>query len=53
MSSHFKTICQKCEVVIAQCRCFGPKTINYELCDKCEKKELENWLKTPTNEPRP
>lgn len=52
-SEHFKTICKKCEKVIAQCRCFGPHTIHYELCNKCEREELDNWLEKQMKEPHP
>ena len=39
-NGHFKTICKHCDKVIEQCRCFGPHTINYELCNKCKENDL-------------
>lgn len=36
-SGHFQTVCSKCGVIIAQCRCMDcNKIINYGICDQCK-----------------
>lgn len=35
MSEHYITICKRCNDIINQCRCAGPKVTRYRLCDKC------------------
>lgn len=34
---HFVIKCETCSVVISQCRCIGPKTVELGLCDNCAK----------------
>lgn len=34
-SEHYLVKCRICDGIIRQCRCTGPKTITYEVCDSC------------------
>ena len=36
---HKKVVCPECNVIISQCRCFGSKRVEYELCEQCLEKE--------------
>jgi hypothetical protein len=39
MATHFKTVCSSCGTVIAQCRCPGPRKVNYETCVVCKRRQ--------------
>lgn len=38
MMGHFKEVCSSCRKVLRQCRCPGPKTTTFTLCDSCARK---------------
>ena len=44
---HFKKVCRKCGAVIAQCRCIGPKTVEYGICEKCAQKNASATTRSP------
>lgn len=35
MSGHFIQKCRRCDATIGQCRCIGPKHVEYGLCQTC------------------
>jgi hypothetical protein len=36
---HFKKVCEKCGIIINQCRCWcEDKRIEYSICDECKKR---------------
>ena len=47
MSEHFKTICERCEKVIEQCRCSGDKEIYYDVCENCKIEESKHGDSEP------
>lgn len=51
MSTHYKTVCSRCDALMGQCRCPGPKQIRFSLCNSCKAMEVKTVNKTLEYDP--
>lgn len=50
MTEHFIIKCEKCQRVIAQCRCISTdKKIRYEVCSDCQMSDVKRRIDGPND----